>query len=114
MTGSVVAAPVFARYNAAVLNFRPSSKREFYSPDGVLKGGGGLDRWLKPQEEQTAAVDVRGDLRKQWEAEARQKGYTDEAIQAYIDNKQKALDEASQKEVDARNTAQEEKLHADA
>ena len=77
-------------------------------------GGGGLDRWLKPQEEQTAAVDVRGDLRKQWEAEARQKGYTDEAIQAYIDNKQKALDEASQKEVDARNTAQEEKLHADA
>lgn len=77
-------------------------------------GGGGLDRWLKPQEEQTATVDVRGDLRKQWEAEARQKGYTDEAIQAYIDNKQKALDEASQKEVDARNTAQEEKLHADA
>lgn len=39
MTGGVVAAPVFARYNAAVLNFRPSSKREFYSPDGVLKGG---------------------------------------------------------------------------
>ena len=77
-------------------------------------GGGGLDRWLKPQEEQTAAVDVRGDLRKQWEAEARQKGYTDETIQAYIDNKQRALDEASQKEVDARNTAQEEKLHADA
>lgn len=77
-------------------------------------GGGGLDRWLKPQEEQTAAVDVRGDLRRQWEAEARQKGYTDEAIQAYIDNKQRALDEASQKEVDARNTAQEEKLHADA
>ena len=77
-------------------------------------GGGGLDRWLKPQEEQTAAIDVRGDLRKQWEAEARQKGYTDEAIQAYIDNKQRALDEASQKEVDARNTAQEEKLHADA
>lgn len=77
-------------------------------------GGGGLDRWLKPQEEQTAAVDVRGDLRKQWEAEARQKGYTDEAIQAYIDNKQRALDEASQKEVDARNTAQEEKSHADA
>ena len=77
-------------------------------------GGGGLDRWLKPQEEQTATVDVRGDLRKQWEAEARQKGYTDEAIQAYIDNKQRALDEASQKEVDARNTAQEEKLHADA
>lgn len=77
-------------------------------------GGGGLDRWLKPQEEQTAAVDVRGGLRKQWEAEARQKGYTDEAIQAYIDNKQRALDEASQKEVDARNTAQEEKLHADA
>lgn len=77
-------------------------------------GGGGLDRWLKPQEEQTAAVDVRGNLRKQWEAEARQKGYTDEAIQAYIDNKQRALDEASQKEVDARNTAQEEKLHADA
>lgn len=77
-------------------------------------GGGGLDRWLKPQEEQTATVDVRGGLRKQWEAEARQKGYTDEAIQAYIDNKQRALDEASQKEVDARNTAQEEKLHADA
>lgn len=77
-------------------------------------GGGGLDRWLKSQEEQTAAVDVRGNLRKQWEAEARQKGYTDEAIQAYIDNKQRALDEASQKEVDARNTAQEEKLHADA
>lgn len=77
-------------------------------------GGGGLDRWLKPQEEQTAVVDVRGDLRRQWEAEARQKGYTDEAIQAYIDNKQRALDEASQKEVDARNTAQEEKLHADA
>lgn len=77
-------------------------------------GGGGLDRWLKPQEEQTATVDVRGDLRKQWEAEARQKGYTDETIQAYIDNKQRALDEASQKEVDARNTAQEEKLHADA
>lgn len=77
-------------------------------------GGGGLDRWLKPQEKQTAAVDVRGNLRKQWEAEARQKGYTDEAIQAYIDNKQRALDEASQKEVDARNTAQEEKLHADA
>lgn len=77
-------------------------------------GGGGLDRWLKSQEEQTAAVDVRGDLRRQWEAEARQKGYTDEAIQAYIDNKQRALDEASQKEVDARNTAQEEKLHADA
>lgn len=77
-------------------------------------GGGGLDRWLKPQEEQTAAVDVRGNLRKQWEAEARQKGYTDEAIQAYIDNKQRALDEASQKEVDARNTAQEEKLRADA
>ncbi len=77
-------------------------------------GGGGLDRWLKPQEEQTATVDVRGNLRKQWEAEARQKGYTDEAIQAYIDNKQRALDEASQKEVDARNTAQEEKLHADA
>lgn len=77
-------------------------------------GGGGLDRWLKPQEEQTAGVDVRGDLRRQWEAEARQKGYTDEAIQAYIDNKQRALDEASQKEVDARNTAQEEKLHADA
>lgn len=77
-------------------------------------GGGGLDRWLKPQEEQTAAVDVRGDLRRQWEAEARQKGYTDEAIQAYIDNKQRALDEASQKEVDARNTAQEEKSHADA
>jgi hypothetical protein len=77
-------------------------------------GGGGLDRWLKPQEEQTATVDVRGSLRKQWEAEARQKGYTDEAIQAYIDNKQRALDEASQKEVDARNTAQEEKLHADA
>ena len=77
-------------------------------------GGGGLDRWLKPQEEQTATVDVRGDLRKQWEAEARQKGYTDEAIQAYIDNKQRALEEASQKEVDARNTAQEEKLHADA
>lgn len=77
-------------------------------------GGGGLDRWLKPQEEQTATVDVRGHLRKQWEAEARQKGYTDEAIQAYIDNKQRALDEASQKEVDARNTAQEEKLHADA
>lgn len=77
-------------------------------------GGGGLDRWLKPQEEQTATVDVRGGLRKQWEAEARQKGYTDEAIQAYIDNKQRALDEASQKEVDARNTAQEEKSHADA
>lgn len=77
-------------------------------------GGGGLDRWLRPQEEQTATVDVRGNLRKQWEAEARQKGYTDEAIQAYIDNKQRALDEASQKEVDARNTAQEEKLHADA
>lgn len=77
-------------------------------------GGGGLDRWLKSQEEQTAVVDVRGNLRKQWEAEARQKGYTDEAIQAYIDNKQRALDEASQKEVDARNTAQEEKLHADA
>ena len=77
-------------------------------------GGGGLDRWLKPQEEQTAATDVRGNLRKQWEAEARQKGYTDEAIQAYIDNKQRALDEASQKEVDARNTAQEEKSHADA
>ena len=77
-------------------------------------GGGGLDRWLKPQEEQTATVDVKGGLRKQWEAEARQKGYTDEAIQAYIDNKQRALDEASQKEVDARNTAQEEKLHADA
>jgi len=77
-------------------------------------GGGGLDRWLRPQEEQTATVDVRGGLRKQWEAEARQKGYTDEAIQAYIDNKQRALDEASQKEVDARNTAQEEKLHADA
>lgn len=77
-------------------------------------GGGGLDRWLKSQEEQTATVDVRGNLRKQWEAEARQKGYTDEAIQAYIDNKQRALDEASQKEVDARNTAQEEKLHADA
>lgn len=77
-------------------------------------GGRGLDRWLKPQEEQTATVDVRGNLRKQWEAEARQKGYTDEAIQAYIDNKQRALDEASQKEVDARNTAQEEKLHADA
>lgn len=77
-------------------------------------GGGGLDRWLKPQEEQTATVDVRGNLRKQWEAEARQKGYTDEAIQAYIDNKQRALDEASQKEVDARNTAQEEKSHADA
>lgn len=77
-------------------------------------GGGGLDRWLRPQEEQTATVDVRGGLRKQWEAEARQKGYTDEAIQAYIDNKQRALDEASQKEVDARNTAQEEKSHADA
>lgn len=77
-------------------------------------GGGGLDRWLKPQEEQTAGVDVRGDLRRQWEAEARQKGYTDEAVQAYIDNKQRALDEASQKEVDARNTAQEEKSHADA
>lgn len=77
-------------------------------------GGGGLDRWLKSQEEQTAAVDVRGNLRKQWEAEAKQKGYTDEAIQAYIDNKQRALDEASQKEVDARNTAQEEKSHADA
>ena len=77
-------------------------------------GGGGLDRWLRSQEEQTATVDVRGDLRKQWEAEARQKGYTDEAIQAYIDNKQRALDEASQKEVDARNTAQEEKSHADA
>lgn len=39
MTGGVVAAPVFSRYNAAVLNFRPSSKREFYSPDGILKGG---------------------------------------------------------------------------
>lgn len=77
-------------------------------------GGGGLDRWLKSQEEQTATVDVRGKLRKQWEAEARQKGYTDEAIQAYIDNKQRALDEASQKEVDARNTAQEKKLRADA
>lgn len=83
-------------------------------------GGGGLDRWLRSQEEQTAATaataatDVRGNLRKQWEAEARQKGYTDEAIQAYIDNKQRALDEASQKEVDARNTAQEEKSHADA
>lgn len=77
-------------------------------------GGGGLDRWLRSQEEQTATVDVRGGLRKQWEAEARQKGYTDEAIQAYIDNKQRALDEASQKEVDARNTAQEEKSHADA
>lgn len=77
-------------------------------------GGGGLDRWLKPQEEQTATTDVRGNLRKQWEAEAKQKGYTDEAIQAYIDNKQRALDEASQKEVDARNTAQEEKSHADA
>lgn len=77
-------------------------------------GGRGLDRWLKPQQEQTAAVDVRGNLRKQWEAEARQKGYTDEAIQAYIDNKQRALDEASQKEADARNAAQEEKLHADA
>lgn len=77
-------------------------------------GGGGLDRWLRPQEEQTATVDVRGGLRKQWKAEARQKGYTDEAIQAYIDNKQRALDEASQKEVDARNTAQEEKSRADA
>lgn len=77
-------------------------------------GGGGLDRWLKSQEEQTATVDVRGNLRKKWEAEARQKGYTDEAIRAYIDNKQRVLDEASQKEVDARNTAQEEKLHADA
>lgn len=77
-------------------------------------GGGGLDRWLKPQEKQIAATDVRGNLRKQWEAEARQKGYTDEAIQAYIDNKQRALDEASQKEVDARNAAQEEKSHADA
>lgn len=77
-------------------------------------GGGGLDRWLKSQEEQTDATDVRGNLRKQWEAEARQKGYTDEAIQAYIDNKQRALDEASQKEVDARNTAQEEKSYADA
>lgn len=77
-------------------------------------GGGGLDRWLKSQEEQTATVDVRGNLRKQWGAEARQKGYTDEAIQAYIDNKQRALDEASQKEVDKRNTAQEKKLHADA
>lgn len=68
-------------------------------------GGGGLDRWLKPQEEQTAAVDVRGDLRKQWEAEARQKGYTDEAIQAYIDNKQRALDEASKKEITTAQTA---------
>lgn len=68
-------------------------------------GGGGLDRWLKPQEEQTAAVDVRGDLRRQWEAEARQKGYTDEAIQAYIDNKQRALDEASKKEITTAQTA---------
>lgn len=68
-------------------------------------GGGGLDRWLKPQEEQTAAIDVRGDLRKQWEAEARQKGYTDEAIQAYIDNKQRALDEASKKEITTAQTA---------
>lgn len=68
-------------------------------------GGGGLDRWLKPQEEQTAAIDVRGDLRKQWEAEARQKEYTDEAIQAYIDNKQRALDEASKKEITTAQTA---------
>lgn len=68
-------------------------------------GGRGLDRWLKPQEEQTAAIDVRGDLRKQWEAEARQKGYTDEAIQAYIDNKQRALDEASKKEITTAQTA---------
>lgn len=68
-------------------------------------GGGGLDRRLKPQEEQTAAIDVRGDLRKQWEAEARQKGYTDEAIQAYIDNKQRALDEASKKEITTAQTA---------
>lgn len=68
-------------------------------------GGGGLDRWLKSQEEQTAAIDVRGDLRKQWEAEARQKGYTDEAIQAYIDNKQRALDEASKKEITTAQTA---------
>lgn len=68
-------------------------------------GGGGLDRWLKPQEEQTAAIDVRGDLRKQWETEARQKGYTDEAIQAYIDNKQRALDEASKKEITTAQTA---------
>ncbi len=36
MTGSVVSAPVFARYNAAVLRFKPDSKREFFVPGSVF------------------------------------------------------------------------------
>lgn len=35
MTGGVVSAPVFAKYNAAVLRFRPDSKREFFIPGAV-------------------------------------------------------------------------------
>ena len=36
MTGGVVSAPVFARYNAAVLRFKPDSKREFFVPGSVF------------------------------------------------------------------------------
>ncbi len=36
MTGGVVSAPVFAKYNAAVLLHRPNVKRDFFSPGAVF------------------------------------------------------------------------------
>ncbi len=36
MTGGTVSAPVFAKYNAAVLRFRPDVKRDFFVPGSVL------------------------------------------------------------------------------
>jgi len=37
MTGGVVSAPVFAKYNTAVLLHRPNSKRDFFNPGAIIE-----------------------------------------------------------------------------
>ncbi len=39
MTGGMVSAPVFAKYNAVVLERRPNVKREFFNPGAILTQG---------------------------------------------------------------------------
>lgn len=43
MTGGTVSAPVFARYNEALLSYRPDSKRDFFNPGPIAVEGDDLN-----------------------------------------------------------------------
>lgn len=74
-------------------------------------GGSNLDKFFKyeqktPDQEKQERQDA---LRKSWEEEAKQKGYTsEESIQAYVESRQRELDQKEQTLIDENQKAKED------